>query len=251
MCGRFALTLFPEEVQSQCGYEEQVEFPPRYNIAPTQPVAVVTVDAAGRRHFSLMRWGFVPAWAKDPAAIPLLFNARGETIGEKAAFRAAARHRRCLVPASAFYEWRRDGAKSTPFMIERADGGLMLFAGIWETYASPNGSEIDTVAIVTTDANGTLAALHPRMPVIVAADDTELWLDCTQPGLAALGLVRPAPDDLLTMRPVSQNLNDARRDDGTVQSPAGEAVSTPACRPEKGGRKRPPNVQLSLFDEDV
>jgi len=249
MCGRFALTLFPEQVQSLCGYEEEVEFPPRYNIAPTQPIAVVTADAAGRRHFSLMRWGFVPAWTKDPAAMPLLFNARGETIAQKAAFRAATRHRRCLVPASAFYEWRRDGSKSTPFMIERADGGLMLFAGIWETYASSNGSEIDTVAIVTTDANGTLAALHPRMPVIIAADDAELWLDCTQPGLDALRLVRPARDDLLTLRPVSQNLNDARRDDETVQGPAGEAVPTPARRHEKGGRKRPPEAQLSLFDE--
>ncbi|GGG40355.1 SOS response-associated peptidase [Chelatococcus composti] len=249
MCGRFALTLLPELVRAECGYEEEVSFPPRYNIAPTQPIGVVTADTAGRRHFALMRWGFIPAWAKDPAAMPLLFNARGETLVQKAAFRTAARHRRCLVPASAFYEWRRDGTKTTPFMIERADGGLMLFAGVWETYASPNGSEIDTVAIVTTSANGALASLHPRMPVIIAANDAGLWLDCSQPGLEALGLVRPAPDDLLTMRPVSANLNDARRDDATVQQPAAGEPPTAARGQQKGGRKRPPDTQLSLFGD--
>lgn len=257
MCGRFAITHSPEEIRAMFGYAEQPNFPPRYNVAPTQPVPIVLRDGAAR-HFMLVRWGFLPGWVKDPRDFPLVINARGETIAEKPAFRAAVRHRRCLVPADAFYEWRREGRQRQPYMIRRRDRGLMAFAGIWETYATPEGSEIDTMALVTTAANGTVAALHERMPVIIAPEDFERWLDTANPRLeTALDLIRPAPDDLLDLVPVGQAINRATVDDPSVQEPRAVAeADEPAAtrRPAAGtARKRaaPPATggTLPLFDD--
>ncbi len=205
MCGRFALTATPRDVRALFGYEDAPNFPPREAIKPTEPVAVV-VKRGGARRFELMRWGFIPAWVKDPAEFPLLYNARGETLADKPAFRAAARRRRCLIPADGFYEWRRTGEGRAmtrePFFVSRADGRPMAMAGVWETYMDAGGGEIDTVAVVTTAANGTVAAVHDRMPVIVEPRDFDAWLDpspgddCTD----ALRLVRPAADDAVTVR---------------------------------------------------
>lgn len=166
MCGRFALTVTPADVQALFGYEEMPNFPPRENIAPTDPVAVITLEN-GKRHFRLMRWGLMPSWVKETENFPTLFNARSETIATKPAFRSAARHRRCLIPADWFYEWAHHGKTKTPFRIMRKDHKVFAMAGLWETYIHPNGSEIDTATIVTTDANGTVSALHNRMPVIL------------------------------------------------------------------------------------
>jgi putative SOS response-associated peptidase YedK len=205
MCGRFALTATPQDVRALFGYEDTPNFPPREAIKPTEPVAVV-VKRGGARRFVLMRWGFIPAWVKDPAEFPLLYNARGETLADKPAFRAAARRRRCLVPADGFHEWRRTGEGRAmtrePFFVSRSDGRPMAMAGVWETYMDAGGGEIDTVAIVTTAANGTVAAIHDRMPAIVEPRDFDAWLDsshgddCT----GAMRLVQPAADDTLTVR---------------------------------------------------
>ena len=205
MCGRFALTSSPETIRKLFGYEERPNFPPRPNVAPTEPLPVV-VQENGGRHFKLVRWGFLPAWVKDPGDFPLLINARGETVMEKAAFRASMRHRRCLVPADAFYEWRRDGKLRTPFRIRRADGAPFAMAGLWETYLSPDGSEIDTAAVVTTASNGTVSAIHDRMPVILPEKDWETWLDPFGDAAAAARLIRPAEEGLLVMEPVDPRL---------------------------------------------
>ncbi len=201
MCGRFALTVTPELLKKVFGYEELPNFPPLTNISPTQPVVTITQDHQ-KRHFQLMRWGFIPSWVKDPADFPLLFNARSETVSEKPAFRTAIRHRRCLIPASGFYEWLNDGKVKVPFLIAMKDRSPLALAGIWETYSGGDGSEIDTVAIITTSANAEVAPLHNRMPAIISPPDFSLWLDSSAPNLMeALSLLRPAPDGLLEIEP--------------------------------------------------
>lgn len=201
MCGRFALTVTPEVLRKLFGYEETPNFPPLSNISPTQPIATVTYEH-DIRHFRLMRWGFIPSWVKDSADFPLLINARSESVSEKPAFRAAIRHRRCLIPASGFYEWKHENATKMPFLISNRDQTPLALAGIWETYSGGDGSEIDTVAIITTSANGDVAPLHNRMPAIILPPDFSLWLDSSAPNLAEpLSLLRPAPDGLLETKP--------------------------------------------------
>ena len=201
MCGRFALSATPAEVQALFGYGETPNFPPRGNISPTEPIAVITQEGINR-HFRLMRWGFLPGWLKDPEGFPVLFNARGETIASKPTFKAASRHRRCLIPADAFYEWAHVNKKKIPYRISKPDHGLFAMAGVWEPYAHANGSEIDTAAIVTTDANGLVSSLHNRMPVMIPESHFAIWLEAEKYPLdEAMKLVRPAPDDLLIMEP--------------------------------------------------
>jgi putative SOS response-associated peptidase YedK len=220
MCGRFALTATPEEVQALFGYLDGEDFPPRYNIAPTQPVAIVRL-VRGTRRFALVRWGLVPSWAKDPKRFALLFNARAEGAADRPAFRAAMRYRRCLLPASGFYEWRRGPGKlSQPFWVRPQGGGLIAFAGLWETWFDRDGGEIDTTCILTTDANDTIAPIHDRMPVVIAAADFQRWLDCRgyEPDAVA-DLLGPAPAAFFEAIPVGTRVNKADSDDPLVQEP--------------------------------
>ena len=159
MCGRYGIISPPEALRRLFGYSEQPNFPPRYNIAPTQPVPVVISDH-GARHFRLMRWGLLPAWVKDPRPFALLINARAETVLEKPAFKNAMKRRRCLLPADGYYEWQTSGKTKQPYFIHRRDRQPIGFAGLAETWVGPNGEELDTVAIVTAAASGDLAALH-------------------------------------------------------------------------------------------
>ena len=206
MCGRYVIKTPPGLMRNAFGYAEQPNFPPRYNVAPTQPVPVVRLDE-GRRRFVLMRWGLIPSWVKDPRTFSLLINARGESVNEKAAFRMAMRRRRCLFPADGFYEWRQVGAEKQPFYVRPRAGGPMAFAGLWETWSGPDGEEMDTAAIVTTTANRTLASIHPRMPVVVAPDAFDFWLDIRIDGETAAALITPAPEDFLEAYPVSPAVN--------------------------------------------
>src|SRR6185437_5478053 len=151
-------------------------FPARYNMAPSQPMLVVRQPEAGRE-FALMRSGMLPSCVNDPKAFALLFNARGESVTEKPAFRAAMKRRRCLIPADGFYEWKADGGRKQPYFIRARSGEPFAFAGLWETWTGPNGEELDTAAIVTTAANHTLSDLHGRMPVILSPDAFDLWLN--------------------------------------------------------------------------
>jgi len=200
MCGRYALTATPEEVRRLLGHVDLPNFPPRDDIRPTQPIGVVALREGARR-FMLVRWGFIPGWAPDPGAFSLLINARAETAVTKPSFRGAMRQGRCLIPATAFIEWRREGpGPKQAFRIAPADGGLVAFAGLVETWAGADGSEIDTAAILTVAANATVAPIHDRMPAVIPPAAFEAWLDTAHVMADAAGrLLVPAPDDLFAV----------------------------------------------------
>jgi putative SOS response-associated peptidase YedK len=242
MCGRYTLTMTPDEMKRLLRYPEVPNFPPRYNIAPTQPIPIIREDH-GERHFHLVRWGLIPGWVKDPADFSLLINARAETVSEKPAFRAAMKYRRCLVPASGFYEWRREGKTKHAFFIRPRGGGLIAMAGIWEAWMGKDGSEIDTAAILTTSANRLMASIHDRMPVIIQEPDFEAWLDNDNKKPAeVMPLTRPLPDEILEAIPVSDRVNAVRNDDPAVQDPLSEPISV---EPEPAPETRP--AQGNLF----
>jgi putative SOS response-associated peptidase YedK len=220
MCSRYNLTSPPEAVRATFGYRETPNFPARYNIAPTQAIGVVCLDAEGKRSFRLMRWGLLPSFVKDPKTFTTLINARAEGIATKPAFRQAYAKRRCLVPADGFYEWTGPKGARRPFLLRPRHGGLIAFAGIWERWRDKAGSEMDTVAIITCPANATVTPLHDRMPVALGPEHFEAWLDCeaTKPE-AASQLLQPAPDDLFEAIEMHPKLNDSRRDEPGVQEP--------------------------------
>lgn len=231
MCGRFAITTAPELLRAHFGYADKPNFPPRYNIAPTQPIPIIRAERAAdgglTRRFMLARWGFLPGFVKDASTFPLLINARAETAAEKPSFRAAFRRRRCLIPADAYYEWRRPPktakrAAAQPFLIRRRDGAPMAFAGLFETYSGSDGSEIDTACILTTDANAATVAIHDRMPAIIEPPDFDLWLDPDETAAgAAARLLRPAADDALEFFEISPAVNKATHDGPQLQAPLG------------------------------
>lgn len=228
MCGRYAITLPPDAMRSLFAYREQPNFPPRYNIAPTQPVPVVRLHD-GSRQFMLMRWGFLPGWVKDPRDFPLVINIRSESAATKPSFRAALTRRRCLMPADAFYEWHRLGqgrqAENRAYMFRRPDRGMFAFAALWETWHSPDGSEIDTVALVNGPANGLMAAIHERCPVIIAPSDFDSWLDPMAEAKDTAHLLRPPPDDLLEMVRIGNAVNKVAHDGPEVQEPFDPATA--------------------------
>lgn len=249
MCGRFVITSSPEALRRLFGYPEQPNMPARYNIAPTQPVPVVLAEGGARR-FRLMRWGFVPAWVKDPRAFSLVINARAESVREKPAFRNAIRRRRCLIPADGYYEWHDTGTRKRPLFVHPADGRPIAFAGVWETWAGPNGEEVDTVAIVTTAASADLEALHPRMPVTIAPDFFARWLDCA--GVTAEEampyLVAPA-EGTFVWHEVSADVNRVANDDARLIQPLTEEqvadADAAASRPKQATRVRKPAKPVS------
>ncbi len=223
MCGRYVITSTPEAIRALFGYPERPNFPPRYNIAPTQPIAIVRL-AEGKRQFALVRWGLIPSWVKDPKTFSLLINARSESVVGKPAFRAAMRRRRCLIPADGFYEWKEVDGRKRPYFVRLKSGGPLAFAGLWETWTGPNGEEMDTAAIVTTDANRTLSAIHNRMPVILPPQAFDMWLDCAHvdPTTAAALLV-PASDNLFEAYEISTAVNRVANDLPALIAPLGGA----------------------------
>jgi putative SOS response-associated peptidase YedK len=202
MCGLYSFVSTTEEVRSLIKYIERPDFPSRLHVAPGQPIAIVR-QSGDIRHFALVRWGFVPSWAKEIMPGKPLINARSETITEKPSFRNAIRRRRCLIPADGFYEWEGDvPGKKRPYYIQKHDRGLMAFAAIWEHWMAPDGSELETAAIITTEANALVATIHTRSPVIIHPDDFEPWLDCRDESLRdVVPLMRPAADDFFVMAP--------------------------------------------------
>ena len=232
MCGRYVLAVKPEDVEAEFSMIRIEWFPPRYNIAPTQPVLVVRAGAEGPEAV-LMRWGLVPSWARNPADLPLFFNARAETAAEKPAFRSAFRRRRCLIPASGFYEWRKSpaagkggkaGVVRQPFYLKPARP-LVAFAGLWDEWADDKGNMLDSATILTTAANDDVAGLHDRMPVVVGPQDYDRWL---RPGDAnaedMADILRPAPRGTFSAMPVSSRVNTARFDDPGLIEPLSDAA---------------------------
>jgi len=201
------------------GYVEQPNFPPRYNVAPTQPIPVVLVEN-GARHFRLMRWGLLPTWLKDPRGFTLLINARSETVLEKPAFKQAIRRRRGLIPADGYYEWKAIDGRKQPFFIHRADGAPLGFAALFETWVGPNGEELDTVAIVTAAASEDLASLHDRVPVTISPRDFERWLDCRGDEVDSVLPLMTAPrTGEFAWHPVSSRVNRVANDDDQLLLP--------------------------------
>ena len=217
MCGRFALTLPNDAMAQLFSARPANDLPatPRYNICPTQSVAVV-IARAGARHLGPMRWGLIPSWYKHPADGPLLFNARSETLAEKPAFAQAARNRRCLIPATAFFEWRKEGSTRLPYAIAPADQGVMAFAGIWQVWER-DGLRHVTCAIVTCPANARLHPLHERMPVILPPEDWPLWLG--EAGHGAARLMRAVPDAHLDLWRVGSAINSNKAEGPDILTP--------------------------------
>jgi putative SOS response-associated peptidase YedK len=212
MCGRFAQRTSPRELARTFGVAVP-EVKARYNIAPTQEVLAVRQQAEARAAV-MLRWGLIPAWARDPAIGQKLINARSETVSEKPSFREAFKARRCLVPADGFYEWRREGARKQPYYFQLRDGRPFAFAGLWECWRGADGEPVETCAILTTEANEVLRPVHDRMPVILAPEDYDLWLARRVGNASDVRLLlRPYPAALMTSHPVGRRMNDVRHDD--------------------------------------
>ena len=218
MCGRFAITL-PNDAMAQLFDAVPGNDLPQgsnFNVCPTNQVHVIW-QGDGQRRLGAMRWGFLPHWYKKPNDGPLLINARAETIAEKPAFRAAARERRCLIPATGFYEWTKDSdGNRLPWYIFPRAGGPLAFAGVWQDWER-DGDTLRTCAIVTTAANQAMSAIHHRMPVILSAQDWPLWLG--EAGHGAAALMRAGPEDALVFHRVATTVNSNRASGPTLVDP--------------------------------
>lgn len=239
MCGRFVITSPPAAIRQVIGYAEQPNFPPRFNIAPTQPVPVVILDR-GARHFRLMRWGLVPAWVKDPRKFTLLINARSETVQDKPAFKNAIRRRRCLIPADGYYEWHVSEGRKRPYFIYRRDREPFGFAGLAETWVGPNGEEVDTVAIVTAPASPDLAVLHHRVPVTIAEDAFDRWLDCSSDSAEGVMAMLTGPEEgEFAWHEISTRVNHVANDDAQLVLPiTDEQRAAEAPKPKRAAAKK-------------
>lgn len=218
MCGRFTLLAPGEAIADLFDLPEAPPVPPRYNIAPTQPVvAVRTVSKSGEppaRELAFFHWGLIPRWAKDPKIGSRMINARSETAAEKPSFRVAMKYRRCLVPADGFYEWQKLNGEKQPVRIQMKDGGPFAIAGLWEHWQSKEGSEIESCTLLTTGPNELLEPVHNRMPVIIAPKDFDLWLDpAAQHAGEVQHLLRPYPAEEMTFYQVSTHVNNPRNED--------------------------------------
>ncbi|MCP4426380.1 MAG: SOS response-associated peptidase [Chloroflexi bacterium] len=227
MCGRFAL-LAPSESGESLGESLAEQFllnsipdlAPRYNIAPSQPVTAVRLHPhTNKRELTLFRWGLIPSWAKDTKFSARLINARAETVAEKPSFRTAFKRRRCLIPASGFYEWQKANGDKQPTYIHAQDGRLLALAGLWEIWQSPDGSVIESCAILTTKPNELMAPIHNRMPVIIEPADYSMWLDPGSRPEDGLHLLRSYPAAKMTAYPVSPHVNSPRNDDPQCIAP--------------------------------
>lgn len=214
MCGRFSLGTPATTLAAQFELFEVPAWAPRYNIAPTQQApTVLRAPSHPDRQFRPYRWGLIPSWAKDPGIGSQMINARAETVATKPAFRRAFRERRCLILADGFYEWQARGRHKQPLFVRLANGRPFAFAGLWERWGGPDGTALDSCAIVTTTANDLLRPLHDRMPVILAPKDYDLWLDPSlQDVECLLPLLRPYPAEEMTAYPVSTRVNNPAHD---------------------------------------
>jgi putative SOS response-associated peptidase YedK len=206
MCGRFALTVDPNQLQTAFQLAALPVSEPRYNIAPTQYIPVITNDSPNE--LTLLKWGLIPSWSKDPSSASKMINARSETAPDKPAFRAAFKRRRCIIPASGFFEWQARENGKTPMFIHLKSAPVFGFAGLWEIWHSPQGDEIRTFTILTTDANAFMQPIHDRMPVILQPHDYARWLQTGDAPIEPLrALMRPYDPGDMTAYEVSKLVN--------------------------------------------
>jgi len=222
MCGRFTLTVDPAELQDTfSNYTFPSKFAPRFNIAPSQPILAIPNDGLNKADFFI--WGLIPMWAKDPIIGNRLINARGETIAEKPSFRGSFKHKRCLILADGFYEWKSTAGKKTktPYFIHMKDRTPFAFAGLWDAWESSDGSSIKTCTIITTEPNELMESLHNRMPVILHPRDYGKWLYASpQTPENLLPLIKPYPADDMSAYPVSMLVNKPSNDSPELVVPA-------------------------------
>lgn len=228
MCGRFGVEQeYIKLAQRYQATVDAIDPGPRYNVAPTQPVAVIRERSEGGRVLTEQRWGLVPHWAKDLTIGNRMINARAETIATLAPFRDYLVTRRCIVPATRFYEWQQAGKGKQPFSIQRRDGLPMSFAGLWAAWWDKEAERsVHSCTIITTTPNAVMASLHNRMPVILDDDLVERWLDSELTDPTQLrALLQPCPDRLLHVYPVSRLVNNARNEgpELTAPEPAAQA----------------------------
>jgi putative SOS response-associated peptidase YedK len=222
MCGRFTLTADPEQIQ--------IAFPgltiptqtinPRYNIAPTQPIAVIPNDGKSRLDYYI--WGLIPSWAKDPSIGSRMINARAETLAEKPSFRNAFRRRRCLVLADGFYEWQQLAGKKSkqPMYIHMKNRGVFAFGGLWEIWNAPDGSTVLSATIITTEPNELVRPIHNRMPLILSEDHYDLWLSPDERKSEELQpALHPFPPDEMAAYAVTTQVNSPSNDEPALIEP--------------------------------
>jgi putative SOS response-associated peptidase YedK len=217
MCGRFALKAPPRTIQEHFHLPETLELSPRYNIAPSQAIAVVRcLQGEKTRQLDMLRWGLIPHWAKDMKIGYKMINARSETLAQKPSFRAAFKKRRCLIVADGFFEWKHAGKIKEPFYVQLRNGAVFGFAGLWESWKSPDGNIVESCTVITTPANKLIRGIHDRMPVILLPEDYETWLQDSTPEQILQQLFAPFPADKMEMYRVSSEVNSPKND-------------TPAC----------------------
>ncbi|HZS77289.1 MAG TPA: SOS response-associated peptidase [Ktedonobacteraceae bacterium] len=211
MCGRFTLKIDVGAIAKKFGAEPTIHTAPRYNIAPTQNV--VSVLRNGSNHLDELRWGLIPAWAKDESIGSKMINARAETLAEKPSFKRLLLSRRCLIVADGFYEWKQEHGYKTPMYITMKDGEPFAFAGLWDSWKNPDGETIRTCTIITTKPNEVVEPIHDRMPAIMRPDMYDAWLDTSVKDVDLLEhLLGPYPAQEMTARAVSRLVNDPRRE---------------------------------------
>ncbi|MBK7422469.1 MAG: SOS response-associated peptidase [Propionivibrio sp.] len=227
MCGRFALKAPPAELITRFGLDECAAFKPRYNIPPGTDIPVIRQSPEGKRVLHLLRWGLVPHWAMDMSIGARLNNARGETVAVKPSFRDAFKRRRCLVPASGFYEWKTEDRIKQPYYISLKSGEPMALAGLWESWKGPDGNILRTACIVTTGANALMEPIHERMPVIISPEHWQDWL--AEPVEKVERLVAPYPAAGMQAWPVSRRVSKTVDDDaGLIEREVRAGGSLPA-----------------------
>lgn len=217
MCGRYTLTCELNDLVAEFAIEVAADLSPRYNIAPTQYAPIIR-SMAGATRLDNLRWGLIPSWSKDASIGARLINARSETADSKPSFRSAFKSRRCIAPASGFYEWKKTGAgRKQPYWIHLADHRPFAFAALWETWNSEDGKPLETFTILTTTPNETMATLHDRMPAMLSRNDFDAWLDTEQNDATRLSaMLHPWLGDPLALTPVSTRVNNVRNDDKSL-----------------------------------
>ncbi len=247
MCGRFNIKTPGAEIAQSLGAQTAIEFSPNYNIPPTTPIPALTAGRVLRLH----RWGLVPAWAKDPSIGARMFNARSETAASKPSFRAAYRRRRCVVPASGYYEWKRENGRKTPYFIYNSEAPLLLFAGLWERWETPEGEELLSATVLTREATEEMASVHHRMPVLLAPDEIDPWLAPELQNTDEIARYCEAePPVTLAMHEVSSRVGSVRNNDATLADPVDSSRRSAAPVEQTNESDEPPLLRMVRAGDD-